>query len=355
MPKLDPTILTQARQVDLISYLHAQGHEPVYVRNHKGMFHSPLREDRNPSFSITYKNGAWKWVDFGTGEHGDGMDLLMQLHQIDFQAAVKLLLKLPVTMTPQHSNTRYILSPREVRRLYFQWKDRMTPELGFYIRQYFLERDLAFPEELGLIYLERIVNETGLTLPYIGIPSPSAQPHLMTSLECRALDDQTIEKQYRRRTLGDKALWVVRRPASGILITESILDCLAGNQLLQNRTSLCALNSTNNIDRLVPCMQQLRPSTVYLALDHDTRSATPTNTHTKKRKKDPGPRAQEQAKDQLLDAGFRVVEVTHHVRAGVKDLHKLLKQNPTPISLEQLETFGIVHTPARKQHHGTPC
>lgn len=338
MPKLDATLLAKARQVDLIAYLQAHGHEAVYVRHHKGTFHSPLRVDRNPSFSITYKEHAWKWVDFGTGEHGDGIDLLMKLHAIDFQSAVKSLLKLPVTRITQSHGSPYVMAPRTVRRVYFKWKDQMTAEHEFIIRQYFLTRQLAFPEGLGLIYIERQVNHAGLTLPFVGIPCPSGQPRLMTSLECRALNDQTLEKHYRRRTLGDKALWVVRRPASGILVTESILDCLAGNQLLQNRTSLCALNSTNNIDRLVPCLEQLRPSTVYLALDHDTR-LKPART-------DPGPQAQERAKRQLLDAGFRVVEVRHHVQAGVKDFHKLLRHDPTPITLDELEGVGLIHLPS---------
>jgi hypothetical protein len=344
MPKLDDALLAKARQVDLVAYLQAHGHKAVYVRHHKGIFHSPLREDRNPSFAITYKDHAWKWVDFGTGEHGDGIDLLMKLHAIDFQSAVQSLLKLPVTPVAQDHGTTsaYGMTPRTVRRVYFKWKNQMTAEHEFLIRQYFLTRQLAFPEGLGLIYIERQVNHTGLILPFVGIPCPSGQPRLMTSLECRALNDQTLNKQYRRRTLGDKALWVVRRPANGILVTESILDCLAGNQLLQSRTSLCALNSTNNIDRLVPCLKQLRPSTVYLALDHDTQ-LTP---HT-----DPGPQAQERAKRQLLDAGFRVVEVRHHVQAGVKDLHKLLQRDPTPISLDQLESVGHIHRPSGTRTH----
>ncbi|MEK7760536.1 MAG: CHC2 zinc finger domain-containing protein [Nitrospirota bacterium] len=349
MPKLDSDLLTQARQVDLIAYLQAHGHEPVHVRADRATFHSPLREDRNPSFSIRYKEQAWKWVDYGTGEHGDGIDLVMHLHHLDFQTAVKTLLQLPVPAgsTTRITTTQYVMTPRDVRRIYFKWKTAMTAERTFLIHQYFLDRQLAFPEGLGIIYLERMVNKDGLTLPYIGIPSPSAQPHLITSLECRALHPDTIEKQYRRRTLGDKALWVIRRPSSSILITESILDCLAGNQLLQNRTSLCALNSTNNVELLVPCMKQLRPATVYLALDHDTRHKTPRPPARGKRNDgDPGPRAQGHAREELLHAGFRVVEVQHHVQAGVKDLHKLLLQDASPITLDALEHTGQIYLPS---------
>ncbi|MDE3050682.1 MAG: hypothetical protein KGJ48_12380, partial [Nitrospirota bacterium] len=116
-------------------------------------------------------------------------------------------------------------------------------------------------------------------------------------------------------------------------------------QLLQNRTSLCALNSVNNIDQLVPCMKQLRPGTIYLALDNDPDKAGSQPTHPKR--SPPGPAAQQKATDALVHAGFRVVEVLHHREARVKDLHKLLRRDPSLITLESLEWRGIVHEPSR--------
>ncbi len=335
MPKLDPDLLHQARQVNLLQYLKGLGHERVSGRQTHGLFHSPLREDHHPSFRVSYKDGVWKWVDYGTQEHGDGIDLLMQFHGLSFQDAVARLLGCPGSSDDAHPLPveRPALTPPQVRRIYRDWRSRMNPEREFLVRRYFLDRQLAFPEELGIVYIERTVNEDGLTLPFVGIPTPSAHSRLMTSVECRALGGESVDKHYRRRTLGDKTLWVIRRPAAGLLITESIFDCLAGNQLLQNKTSLCALNSTNNVDRVLPCLQQLRPTTVYLALDHAVASRdSATNS-----RHDPGPRAQAKLKHDLLQAGFRVVEIQHHVRAGVKDLHKLLLRDPTPINLTELD------------------
>lgn len=347
MPKLDPALLNRARQIDLIAYLHTHGHQPAYARRNKALFHSPLREDRHPSFSVFYKDGAWKWIDYGTNEHGDGIDLVMQLRGLEFQTAVNALLGQwqDTPIDPALENPRHRYSRREIRRLYHGYQSAMTAEHHFCLQQYFLQREIAFPEGLGLIYLTLRVHGDGTRVPYVGIPVPSPQPHLMTGIECRALEDQTIDKHYGRRTLGDKTLWIVRRPASSILVTESILDCLAGNQLLQNRTALCALNSVNNIDQLVPCMKQLRPSTIYLALDNDPERRTAPSTTA--RRSPPGPAAQQKATHALVRAGFRVVEVQQHREAGVKDLHKLLRRDASPITLEALERRGIIHEPSR--------
>lgn len=40
------------------------------------LIRSPLREDRNPSFSIYNRGGKWRWSDKGTGDGGDEVDYL---------------------------------------------------------------------------------------------------------------------------------------------------------------------------------------------------------------------------------------------------------------------------------------
>ena len=342
MPKLDDALLTKARQIDLISYLRTLGHQPVYMKGYRALFHSPLREDNNPSFTVNYTDGAWKWIDWARDTHGDGIDLVMGLKGLDFQAAVKDLLGAATTAPPVPRDlTGPVMTPHNIRRMYTRLREAMTPEHVFLIHQYFLSQNLAFPQELGIVYLDITVNADGLRLPFLGIPAPSANPQSMTTLECRALDSRRIPRLQRRRTFGPKSIWVIRRPSPGLLVTESILDCLAGNQLLQHQLSLCALNSINLIDQLLPCVRQLRPKTIYLALDHDERKP--------KYGKTPGQTAQHKACTTLVEAGYRVVEVQQHARAGVKDLHKLLLKDPTPITLQQLEQHGTIHMPA-SQH-----
>jgi len=342
MPKLDDALLVSARQVNLIHYLRALGYQPIYAKPSKALFSSPLREDRNPSFTVSYTDGAWKWIDWARDTHGDGIDLVMALKHLDFQNAVKDLIGTDLMpRVPQKHTPTPVWSLHDIQRLFHKWRDNMTAEHTFLLHQYFLSRHLAFPNELGIIYLDITVNADGLKLPFVGIPAPSANPHTMTTLECRALHESEAPKLYRRRTFGPKTIWVIRRPSPGLLVTESILDCLAGNQLLNHHLSLCALNSINLIGQLLPCAKQLRPKTIYLALDNDP--------HKPQSNKLPGQAAQQKARTMLVNAGYRVIDVRHHIRAGVKDLHKLLVKDPTPITLSALEQHGMVHLPSTHQ------
>lgn len=53
-------------------------------------FSSPFREDKNPSFVI-YERGFF--VDFATGEKGNGITFLMALNKINFNAALNLIIR----------------------------------------------------------------------------------------------------------------------------------------------------------------------------------------------------------------------------------------------------------------------
>lgn len=52
---------------------------------------SPLREERNPSFSINYKNGKILWYDFGLSIGGDVIFLLEKLWNKNYADVIKIL------------------------------------------------------------------------------------------------------------------------------------------------------------------------------------------------------------------------------------------------------------------------
>lgn len=51
------------------------------------LIRSPLREDRNPSFSVYRRDGEWRWSDKGTGERGDAIDYLRHREGREFAEA----------------------------------------------------------------------------------------------------------------------------------------------------------------------------------------------------------------------------------------------------------------------------
>ena len=115
-----------------------------------------------------------------------------------------------------------------------------------------------------------------------------------------------------------------------MLVTESIIDCLAGDQLFGPSFTLCALNGLGQAQKLLSYVQRLHSKIVYLALDNDP-------------EEDKGPRVQKELVESLTTHGVHTIEVQVHHHAKKKDLHRLLLAKPERISLFELAKSGIHH------------
>ena len=81
----------QAKQISIIDYLGSIGINPAKHQNNSVFYCSPLRNEETPSFKV-HVNG-YVWYDFGTGAHGNILDLVMMLNSIDITGALKILEK----------------------------------------------------------------------------------------------------------------------------------------------------------------------------------------------------------------------------------------------------------------------
>ena len=66
----------EANNISIKDYLNSLGIQPVMEKGSYGMYRSPLREDNTPSFKVDYN--ANLWCDYGTGEGGTLIDLVMK-------------------------------------------------------------------------------------------------------------------------------------------------------------------------------------------------------------------------------------------------------------------------------------
>lgn len=69
----------EARQIDLVDYLSALGHDPIRIRNQDYWYLSPLRIERTASFKVNRTKNVW--FDFGTGLGGDILDFGVLYHK----------------------------------------------------------------------------------------------------------------------------------------------------------------------------------------------------------------------------------------------------------------------------------
>ena len=81
--------MNDLKNISIRQFLARRGILPKYERNGYGMYLSPLREERTPSFKVDYVQNLW--YDFGLGEGGTLLTLVMRLEQCDSREAVRRL------------------------------------------------------------------------------------------------------------------------------------------------------------------------------------------------------------------------------------------------------------------------
>ena len=74
------------KQISITDYLQQQGYSPARVQGIHYWYYSPLRNERTPSFKVNTERN--QWYDFGSGEHGDIINLVCALHRCTISEAI---------------------------------------------------------------------------------------------------------------------------------------------------------------------------------------------------------------------------------------------------------------------------
>ena len=77
------------KQIAITDYMQQQGYAPARVQGIHYWYYSPLRNESTPSFKVNTERN--QWYDFGSGEHGDIIDLVCALHRCTISEAIRLL------------------------------------------------------------------------------------------------------------------------------------------------------------------------------------------------------------------------------------------------------------------------
>ena len=78
--------LDDIKKIGIREYLAGLNIHPAKDRGYYGMYHSPFREDHDASMKVDYRQNLW--IDYGTGEGGTIIDLVMQINGFSLNAAI---------------------------------------------------------------------------------------------------------------------------------------------------------------------------------------------------------------------------------------------------------------------------
>ena len=143
----------EANHISIKDYLKSLGILPAVDKYYYGMYHSPFRQDDTPSFKVDY--GVNLWCDFGTGEGGSLIDLVMKQHGCNAYGAICRLEQGDTASfsfhgkeLPERDTKRQAASPIEIRRI----QPLQNPALIRYLQERGISPGTASPYVQEMYY-----------------------------------------------------------------------------------------------------------------------------------------------------------------------------------------------------------
>jgi len=90
--------IIEAKKAQIVDYLKANGHTPIRIKYGRALYLSPMRIETIPSFNVYLDKN--QWYDYGSGEGGDLINLVMKLSNVNFFEAVEIISRNIISQRP---------------------------------------------------------------------------------------------------------------------------------------------------------------------------------------------------------------------------------------------------------------
>lgn len=217
------------KQISITDYLQQQGYSPARVQGIHYWYCSPLRSESTPSFKVNTERN--QWYDFGSGEHGDIIDLVCALHRCTISEAIRLLSGAKQVAHQEFSfGGERKISERKLEILSAQ------PLSNPYLLRYLVER--AIPLPVASAYCSEVLFQNmNRTYYAIGFANDAL--------------GWEIRNMYFKGCIAPKAVTTIKRGTDRLQIFEGFMDFLSWQVLNPSSTSdAIVLNSLALLPRI---------------------------------------------------------------------------------------------------------
>ena len=223
--------IQRIKQIAITDYLQQQGYAPARVQGIHYWYYSPLRNESTPSFKVNTERN--QWYDFGSGEHGDIIDLVCALHRCTISEAIRLLSGAKQVAHQEFSfGGERKISERKLEILSAQ------PLTNPYLLRYFAERGISL--SIANRYCSEIrYNNTNRTYYAIGFANDAG--------------GWEIRSPYFKGCIAPKAITTIIKATDVLQIFEGFMDFLSWQTL--NPSSTCDTIVLNSL-ALLPRIQE---------------------------------------------------------------------------------------------------
>lgn len=250
--------LSRIKRYPIVEYLERKGIKPVRRTPSYALYHSPLREETQPSFKVdTEKN---LWIDYSEGRGGSIIDLCMRLEGCTLSEAIRRLEQNASDNGTYSSlndfvpnNSQPVMAVNGARRL-IEISDTLPPHL-----QDYLTKERCIDLEKATLFLKCISYEVrGRHYQAIGFANLSGGYELR--------DDKTF-----KGTIAPKDITpIFTDRAEPVCIFEGFMDFLSFLSMKEEITNhSLVMNSVSNVARTIRYLNDRHLTHIRAFLDND--------------------------------------------------------------------------------------
>ncbi|MBS1781036.1 MAG: toprim domain-containing protein [Bacteroidetes bacterium] len=241
--------ISEAREIDMVHYLSDLGYEPLKIYNNDYWYHSPLRDEKSPSFKINRRLN--RWYDHGLGKGGNLVDFAIMYHNC---TVGELLEKLSTSLSFQKRGYRQtLITTASDNKL----KIVRNAALSSYALLRYLEQR-RIPVQVADHYCREVVYELN-EKRYYGI----GFKHDLGGFE--------IRNPYFKASSAPKGITTFDNGADEVIVFEGFMDFLSFMAVHENEPEDCfdfaVLNFLSFFETARPFMEKHQAIRLYLDND----------------------------------------------------------------------------------------
>lgn len=241
--------MKNSNYISIKQYLENKGINPIKDRGYYGMYHSPLRNDSNPSFKVDYDKNLW--YDFGADKGGSIVDLVMKVEGCSLAEAFQ---KLENSFSFHRDDIQVSpLKPtnREPAIIITEIKPLTHPALLDYLKERNINTDIAKQHCTEVHY------------------SIADKPYFAVGFRNDA-EGWELRNRYFKGSTTPKNITTINNNSDAVMLFEGFIDFLSYLSLKQDASPIidsAVLNSIANLPKAIPFLQTHQ--TIHAFLDND--------------------------------------------------------------------------------------
>ncbi len=239
-------IMTDIRNISIKNYLAQRGVTPASERAGYGMYRSPFRAERTPSFKVDYKLNLW--YDFGADEGGSIIDLVMKLDNCTTaEAFAKLEGGSHLPIITRHCDVAPTQSPLRIERVH--------PLTNRHLLEYL--RGRGIDDKVARHYCREVhYRNNGKSYYAIGFANDAG--------------GYELRNEYFKGSSSPKSPTTIKGSSYNTMLFEGFIDMLSYMSMkgsVNPVANVCVLNSVNNLRKAEEFLKTQR--TIHCFLDND--------------------------------------------------------------------------------------